>query len=105
MAVSTLSVDAIGLSGNQTVSVNGNGQLTSIVPAAGGSGQVWTFTGTNITGFSVSPPLSGSAWGVASISFTPTTATAPEPSSLVLAGLGSLGLAARRRWRRVPVVA
>jgi hypothetical protein len=49
------------------------------------------------------PPRAGTAnmeinpaWGVAGVSFS----TASEPSSLVLAGLGALGLTARFGWRR-----
>jgi hypothetical protein len=38
------------------------------------------------------------AWGVAEVSFK--LDHAPEPSSLVLAGLGALGLSARFGWRR-----
>ncbi|MGH7174376.1 MAG: PEP-CTERM sorting domain-containing protein [Gemmataceae bacterium] len=109
MTVSSLSVDVMNLSGIPTVSVNGDGQLSSIVPTYNvGPGasvsEVWTFTGTDINGFSISPPSTGGAWGVTGVAFTPTTATAPEPSSLVLAGLGALGLAARWRWRRVRAV-
>ena len=108
MTVSSLSVDVMNLSGIPTVSVNGDGQLSSIVPTynvgpGAGVSEVWTFTGTDITGFSISPPSTGGEWGVSGISFTPTTATAPEPSSFILAVVGALGVAAR--WRRVPAVA
>ncbi len=71
-------------------------------------GRLYTFQpGPGITSFSVFAPVldpwSGNphpnpAWGVAKVSFTLTHA--PEPSSLVLAGLGALGLAARFGRRR-----
>lgn len=108
MTVSSLSVETIGLSGTQTVSVNGNGQLQSIDPIMIGGPKVvygdlvWTFTGTNISAFSISPSPGG-PWGVSAIAFTP--ATVPEPSSLLLAGLGALGLTARWRRRRVRSIA
>lgn len=65
-------------------------------------GDLYTISGGGISAFSVSVPVIASsdanypAWGLAEVSFT----TAPEPSSLVLAGLGALGLAARFGWRR-----
>lgn len=68
-------------------------------------GLLYTFpAGPGITSFSVFAPANGvqtastPAWGVAEVSYT--VASAPEPSSLVLAGLGALGLAARLGWRR-----
>jgi hypothetical protein len=79
-------------------------------------GRLYTFTGSDISSFSVfapvidPPPGAASpmmainpAWGVAEVSFTP--AHAPEPSSLILAGLGALGIAARFGWRRVRLAA
>ena len=75
-------------------------------------GQLYTFTGSGISSFSVVapvivPPRGAMAinpvWGVAEVSFTP--AHTPEPSSLVLAGLGALGVAVRFRWRRVRLAA
>jgi len=79
-------------------------------------GELYTFTRSGISSFSVfapviDPPLGvasptvafNPAWGVAEVSFTP--AHAPEPSSLVLVGLGALGLAARFGWWRVRLAA
>jgi hypothetical protein len=79
-------------------------------------GELYTFTGSGINSFSVFapvivPPFGAAsptmainpAWGVAEVSFTPTHA--PEPSSLVLVGLGALGLAARFGWWRVRLAA
>lgn len=110
MTVSSLSVDIIGVSGTPLLELNGlNGQPLNIVPVLQNTpradgGQVWTFTGAGIHSFSVA--ASGSTdgpWGVSAVSFTP--ATAPEPSSIVLAGLGVLGLAARFARRRDRTVA
>jgi len=94
---------------------NAQGQLMGAASQGGTGlhgGQLYTFTGSGISSFSVlapvidPPPGAASptmainpAWGVAEVSFTP--AHAPEPSSLILAGLGALGLAARFGWRRV----
>jgi hypothetical protein len=71
-------------------------------------GKLYTFQpGSGITSFSVFAPVldpqpgapaPNPAWGVAEVSFT--LAHAPEPSSLLLAGLGVLGVAARFSWRR-----
>lgn len=70
-------------------------------------GQLYTFTGSEINSFTVSAPVldptrnarqPNPAWGVAEITFAPLHA--PEPSSLVLAGLGALALATRCGWRR-----
>ena len=98
---------------------NAQGQLMGIASLGGTGlqgGQLYTFTGSGISSFSVfapvidPPPGAASptmainpAWGVAEISFPP--AHAPEPSSLILAGLGALGLAARFGWRRVRLAA
>lgn len=76
------------------------------VASAPNGGTVYTLpAGPGITSFSifapipVDPPMSGNPeWGVAGVSFA--LASAPEPSSLVLAGLGVLGMAARFGWRR-----
>lgn len=65
-------------------------------------GHLYTLRGGGIRAFTVSvpelpaPEPNYPAWGVAGVSF----ATNPEPSSLLLAGLGALGLAARFGWRR-----
>ncbi len=118
--VSSLSVETVGQA-SLSMSVYGlkAGLPLNITPVrtpvflGGASGPpsalIWTFTGSGISGFSVfpsyPPPMSSAngTWGVAEVSFTP--ASAPEPSSLILAGLGALGLAARLGWRRVRAVA
>ena len=79
------------------------------VPGSNGE-QIWTFTGSGIYGFTaveaVIDPLGpgklavNPAWGVAAVSFTPPAGQTPEPSSVVLAGMGALGLAVRFGWRR-----
>jgi hypothetical protein len=86
--------------------------------AAGGTGlhggRLYTFTSLGISSFTVFAPVMdpyagdpypGPAWGVASVSFTLPEGESPEPSSLVLAGLGALVLAARcgRRRSRVEI--
>lgn len=79
-------------------------ELGSVGPDGIGphGGSLYTFSGGNISGFSVSVPVEVPTdanypkWGIAAVSF----ANNPEPSSLVLAGLGALGLAARFGWRR-----
>jgi|SRR5579884_1132105 len=94
--VSSLSVTILGGAG---VSVYGlHNQILNIAPSISSTAdaQVWTFNAPGISSFSTIPPISGQ-WGVAEVTFTP--ASAPEPSSLVLAGLGALGLATRLRWR------
>ncbi len=109
MTVSSLSVEI--LSNNpMSMSVYGfNGQRLNISPVIKSTAGVqdWTFTGPGISSFSavVAPPIgahpeaiTNSAWGVAGVSLSP--ASAPEPSTLVLAGLGALGLATRLNWRR-----
>jgi hypothetical protein len=90
---------------------NAQGQLMGTASLGGTGlhgGQLYTFTGSGISSFSIFAPVIvpppgamaiNPAWGVAEVSFTP--AHAPEPSSLILAGLGALGLAARFGWRRV----
>lgn len=107
--VSSLSINLIGLTDTPNMWVNGlNGQHLNLVPVLQGTpgldgGQVWTFTGPGITSFGVlASGFQSGPWGVSAVSFTP--ATAPEPSTLVLAGLGVLGLASRlscRRGRRI----
>jgi hypothetical protein len=90
---------------------NAQGQLMGTASLGGmglHGGQLYTFAGSGISSFSVVAPVIdpppgamaiNPAWGVAEVSFT--AAHAPEPSSLVLAGLGVLGLAGRFGWRRV----
>lgn len=83
----------------------GTGKLSGTGPHGG---FLYTFTSPGIQSFSI-PYFTGEgnqgypSWGptgaVAQISFTPSST--PEPSSLVLVGLGALGLAARFGWRRV----
>jgi len=89
---------------------NPSGGLLGTVTAGGigpHGGQLYTFTGSDIRSFDVFAPIidpipnappPNPAWGIAEISVG--TLHAPEPSSLVLAGLGVLGLAARFGWRR-----
>jgi hypothetical protein len=110
MSVSSLSVEILG---NRPISMSVyglNGQRLNITPVIGSTAGVqdWKFTGAGISSFSVAADPSGvvhpatasnPAWGVAGTSFTP--ASAPEPSSLFLAGLGALGIATRLRWRRI----
>ena len=68
-------------------------------------GHLYTLSGGGISAFSVIVPVSDPpdinypAWGVAAVSFT--TTNNPEPSSLILAGLGALGVAARFGWPRL----
>ncbi len=107
--LSSLTVETLG-NPSLSMSVYGlNGQRLTITPSIGSSAgvQEWTFTGPGISSFSVAADTPGfghpatasnPAWGVAGVSFTP--ASAPEPSSLVLAGLGALGIATRLGWRR-----
>jgi hypothetical protein len=110
-AVSSLTVGTLG-NPSLSMSVYGlNGQRLNIIPVIGSIAGVhdWTFTGRGISSFfaTVVPPPGGGAhpgaitnpaWGVAGVSFTPVSG--PEPSSLVLAGLGALGLVTRLGWRR-----
>lgn len=69
-------------------------------------GQLYTFVGSGISSFQIFAPVIdpppgamaiNPAWGVAEVSVTPSNT--PEPSTLVLAGIGGLGLVLRRRWR------
>lgn len=83
---------------------------TAVTPTKAASepngGTLYTFAaGPGITSFTVTAPVPvdppmkiNPQWGVAEVSIA--LAHAPEPSSLVLAGLGALGLAARFGWRR-----
>ncbi|HEY7315264.1 MAG TPA: PEP-CTERM sorting domain-containing protein [Gemmataceae bacterium] len=113
-SVSSLTLEILG----RPVTVdlfNEQGQLMGTASLGGmglHGGQLYTFTGSGISSFSVLAPAIvpppgamaiNPAWGVAEVSFTP--AHAPEPSSLILAGLGALGLAARFGWRRVRLAA
>jgi hypothetical protein len=98
---------------------NAQGQLMGAASLGGTGlhgGRLYTFTGSGISSFSVfapvidPPPGAASptmainpAWGVAEVSFTP--AHAPEPSSLILAGLGALGVVGRFGWRRFRMAA
>jgi PEP-CTERM motif-containing protein len=95
--VSSLSVKLIG---DAEVSINGlHNEILHITPIISSSAgaQVWTFNAPGISSFSTTPPTSGQ-WGIAEVTFT--TASAPEPTSVLLAGLGALGLATRLGWRR-----
>src|SRR5581483_7388442 len=100
--VSSLSMEVLGNLGFPLNVYGLNGQQLNLFPVLQShpgphGGQVWTFAGSGIASFSGFIPtadgLPNPSWGVAGISFTP--ASAPEPSSLVLAGLGALGLVAR----------
>lgn len=114
MTVSSLTVETIGDPGTLSLHVYGrNGpylplNITPLVQPIPGTNdeRIWKFTGSGIWSFdavAVPPPgavqSANPAWGVVAVSFAPTGQT-PEPSSLVLAGLGALGLAARFGWRR-----
>ncbi len=111
--ISSLSVEVLGKNLGFMLSVYGpNAQQLNLLPVLQShpgphGGQVWTFTGSGIASFSGIIPtadgLPNPSWGVAEISFTPSSA--PEPSSLVLAGLGALGMATRLGWRRIRRVA
>ncbi|HTU18299.1 MAG TPA: PEP-CTERM sorting domain-containing protein [Gemmataceae bacterium] len=105
LSPSSVTFDLIGNPGTPKFNVGGyNGMPLSITPVlqstpGADGGQLWTVTGTGIYSVYVSSTANNSPWGVSEVSFT--TASAPEPSSLVLAGLGALGLATRFGWRRV----
>lgn len=79
-------------------------ELGSVGPDGIGphGGNLYAFSGGNISAFSVSVPVEAPSdanypqWGIAAVSFM----NNPEPSGLVLAGLGALGFAARFGWRR-----
>lgn len=62
-------------------------------------GQRWRVTGSGIYSIYVSSSGANSPWGISEVSLT--TASTPEPSSLVLAGLRALGLATCSGWRRM----
>lgn len=116
ITVSSLTVETVGHPGFFSVHVYGrNGlplDLTPVVQSIPGTNdeRIWKFTGAGIWSFSaaVAPPPGfakpalaiNAPWGVAAVSFTPPAGQTPEPSGLVLAGLGALGLAARFGWRR-----
>jgi hypothetical protein len=102
--VSSVSLELLGSRGivdffNTSDRLLGTGKLSGIGPHGG---FLYTFTNPDIQSFSI-PAFTGEggqaypAWGptgaVAQISFT--SSSSPEPSSLVLAALGALGLAGR----------
>lgn len=105
--VSSFSVNIVG---NQPLSMSVYGvngvpinNITPVIQSLPGS-QVWTFTGLGMSSFSVVPTtMNSSPFGISGVSVT--TANTPEPSTLILAGLGALGLATRFGWRRVRRVA
>lgn len=115
MTVSSLIVETMGNSGRLSLTAIGlNGkplQITPLVQTISGSRgeESWSFNGSGIYAFTavLAPPPAlfssnmpiNPAWGIASVSFAPAGQT-PEPSSLLLASLGALGLAARFGWRR-----
>lgn len=102
---SSVTFDLIGNPGTPKFLVGGDiGLPLNITPVSQSTpgpdgGHLWTVTGPGIYSVYVSSTANNSPWGVSEVSFTP--ATAPEPSSLVLAALGTLGLAARFGWRRL----
>jgi PEP-CTERM motif len=118
MTVSSLTVETIGNPGFFSLHVYGRTgpyvplSITPVVQSIPGTTneKLWKFTGPGIWSFSasVAPPpgfaepllVTNAPWGIAAVSFTPPAGQTPEPSSLVLAGLGALGLAARFGWRR-----
>jgi len=119
ITVSSLTVETVGNLGFLSLGVIGrNGLPLNIAPVVqsvpGSNGEeIWTFTGSGIWGFYAALPPgeavpaheTDSTWGVAAVSFTPPAGQTPEPSSLLLAGLGALGLAARFGWRRLRLAA
>jgi hypothetical protein len=117
MTVSSLTVETIGNPGFFSMHVYGRTgpyvplNITPVVQSIPGTNdeRLWTFTGAGIWSFSASvvPPPGyahglpiNAPWGVAAVSFAPPAGDTPEPSTLVLAGLGALGLTARFGWRR-----
>lgn len=118
MTVSSLTVETIGNPGFLSLHVYGQYgpyvplNITPVVQSIPGTNdeRLWKFTGSGIWSFSasVAPPPGyahpgmaiNAPWGVAAVSFAPPAGDTPEPSSLVLAGLGALGMAARFGWRR-----
>jgi hypothetical protein len=115
MTVSSLIVETMGNTGLLSLTALGlNGKPLKISPLvqpnSGSIGEtIWRFNGSGIYAFTAvlaPPPVLVSsrepinpAWGIASVSFAPAGQT-PEPSSLLLAGLGALGVAMRFGWRR-----
>jgi hypothetical protein len=104
LSPSSVSLDIIGNPGTPKFLVGGfNGMPLNIAPALQNTpgpdgGQIWNVSGAGIYSIYVSSSGTDSPWGVSEVSFK--AASTPEPSTLVLAGLGALGLATRLRWRR-----
>lgn len=111
-AATSLSVEIIGRQNlGFWVQYANNPNMATVAPAKAISepngGTLYTFAaGPGITSFTISAPVPvdppmkiNPDWGVAEVSIT--LAHAPEPSSLLLAGLGALGLAASFRRRRI----
>jgi fibronectin-binding autotransporter adhesin len=86
----------LSASGNILVSL-----VNSFNPAVNDSFQIATFTGFAGTGatfdFLGAPLDSGLSWDTSSFSTNGTITVIPEPASVLLAALGTLGLALRRR--------
>ncbi len=110
LTVTSLTIETVGNMNPLWLRVYGqNGQELNITPVIQTDGNVrnWEFTGAGITSFAVVPPPGlevaqqlNANWGIAAVSFKPLLGQAPEPSSLVFAGLGVLGLAAHFGWQR-----